>query len=100
MDFKREFFNGSFRCFSSHSESFIFNIFKGFTFFFYVWDLLGRVVPDLKDTLFLTPFSYANASDVFSTGEVEWKAFVVGTIVLLGAVIGSFIVYEKKDLAV
>ena len=72
----------------------------GFTFFFYVWDLLGRVVPDLKDTLFLTPFSYANASDVFSTGEVEWKAFVVGTIVLLGAVIGSFIVYEKKDLAV
>ena len=50
--------------------------------------------------LFLTPFSYANASDVFSTGEVEWKAFVVGTIVLLGAVIGAFIVYEKKDLAV
>lgn len=45
-------------------------------------------------------FSYANASDVFSTGEVVWKAFVVGTIVLLGAVIGSFIVYEKKDLAV
>ncbi len=72
----------------------------GLTFLFYVWDLLGRVIPDLKDTLFLTPFSYANASDIFSTGEVEWKAFVVGAVVLTGAIVGAFTVYNKKDLAV
>lgn len=72
----------------------------GLTFFFYVWDLLGRVIPDLKDTMFLTPFSYANASDVFSTGEVVWKALVVGMVVLIGAIAGSFIFYDKKDLAV
>ena len=72
----------------------------GLTFLFYVWDLLGRVIPDLKETLFLTPFSYANASDIFSTGEIEWKAFVVGAIVLAGAIVGAFTVYNKKDLAV
>lgn len=72
----------------------------GFTFFFYVWDLLGRVIPDLKEVLFLTPFSYANASDVFSTGEIEWKAFVLGIVVLTGALVGAFVVYDKKDLAV
>lgn len=72
----------------------------GFTFLLYVWDLIGRVIPDLKNTLFLTPFSYANASDVFSTGTVEWKAFVVGLAVLMGALVGAFAVYEKKDLAV
>lgn len=72
----------------------------GFTFLFYAWDLLGRVIPDLKDTLFLTPFSYANASDVFSTGEPEWKAFGVGMVILVGAVWGAFAVYERKDLAV
>lgn len=72
----------------------------GLTFLLYVWDLIGRVIPDLKKTLFLTPFSYANASDVFSTGTVEWKAFVVGLAVLMGALVGAFAVYEKKDLAV
>lgn len=72
----------------------------GLTFLLYVWDLIGRVIPDLKNTLFLTPFSYANASDVFSTGTVEWKAFVVGLAVLMGALVGAFAVYEKKDLAV
>lgn len=72
----------------------------GFTFFFYAWDLLGRVIPDLKDTLFLTPFSYANASDIFSTGEVEGKALVVGVIVLIVALVGAFVVYDRKDLAV
>ncbi len=72
----------------------------GFTFFLYVWDLMGRVIPDLKDTLFLTPFSYANASDIFSAGEVEWKAFTVGAVVLVAALAGAFIVYDRKDLAV
>ena len=72
----------------------------GLTFFFYAWDLLGRAIPDLKDTLFLTPFSYANASDIFSTGETDALALAVGLVVLLGALIGAFTVYHKKDLAV
>ena len=72
----------------------------GLTFVFYVWDLLGRAIPDLKDTLFLTPFSYANASDIFSAVGLDWKALAVGIAVLIGALMGAFIVYNKKDLAV
>lgn len=72
----------------------------GLTFFCYVWDLLGRAIPDLKDTLFLTPFSYANASDIFSTGEIDALALTVGLVVLFGTLAGAFGVYHKKDLAV
>ena len=72
----------------------------GLTFLLYVWDLIGRVIPDLKNTLFLTPFSYANASDVFSAGTVEWKALAIGIVVLIGTLVGAFVVYNKKDLAV
>lgn len=71
----------------------------GLTFFLYVWDLLARVVPAIENFLFLSPFSYANASDIFSVGEISIKALVLGIIVLLGTLIGAFAIYGRKDLA-
>lgn len=37
---------------------------------FYAYDLVSRVSPEMEKCRFLSPFSYANASDILSTGEI------------------------------
>lgn len=72
----------------------------GVSLFFYAYDLMARVLPDLSDYKLLSPFAYANASDLFSTGEVPVPAAVLGMGVLLAGVGVAHFVYMKKDLAV
>lgn len=72
----------------------------GVSLFFYAYDLMARVLPDLSDYKLLSPFAYANASDLFSTGEVPVPAVVLGMGVLLAGVGAAHFVYMKKDLAV
>ncbi len=71
----------------------------GITLIFYVYDLMGRVVPDLKDYLFIGPYSYANASEIFSGAEVSAASLVTAAIVFVCAVVTAFWVFEKRDLA-
>jgi ABC-2 type transport system permease protein len=65
----------------------------------YVYDLIGRVVPDIKSYLFIGPYSYANASEIFSGVETEPEAFVVAICIIIFSVIFSFVFYGKRDLA-
>lgn len=71
----------------------------GLTFFFYVYDLMGRVVPDLKDYLYIGPYSYANASEIFSGFEASASSFVVAAVVSVLAVVFAFWIFGKRDLA-
>jgi len=71
----------------------------GLALIFYAYDLIGRVVPDLKDYLFIGPFSFANASEIFAGKETPAAAFVVAPAVIAVAVIATYRVYLKKDLA-
>lgn len=65
----------------------------------YVFDLMGRILPDLEDLLFLTPFSFANASDIFSGTKPEILALGVGIGVTVISLAAAFLVYGRKDLA-
>ena len=49
----------------------------GVVLMMYAWDLIARVIPDLSDYKLVSPFSYANAADLFSKGEVSGTAAVV-----------------------
>ena len=71
----------------------------GIVMIFYAFDLMARMIPDLKDYKLLTPFSYSNAADIFSTGDVEVGALVLGMIVMVVGVIVAYVKYDKKDLA-
>lgn len=72
----------------------------GIVVFFYAYDLMARVIPDLTDYKLFSPFSYANAADLFSTGEIHAAAAVLGASVLAVCVAVAHTVYMKKDLAV
>ncbi|MCR4586728.1 MAG: ABC transporter permease [Lachnospiraceae bacterium] len=71
----------------------------GLALIFYSYDLIGRVVPDMKDYLFLGPFSYTNASEIFAGKETPAAALITGAAVIITALLASFTIYMKKDLA-
>ncbi|MCR4640874.1 MAG: ABC transporter permease [Lachnospiraceae bacterium] len=71
----------------------------GIALIFYLYDIIGRVVPDLKDYIFVGPFSYANASEIFSGAEIRTAAVVIGIAVALLAAVSAFVCYERRDLA-
>lgn len=65
----------------------------------YAYDLIARVIPDLKDYKVISPFSYANASDIFSTGETSLTALAIGCVILVAGIVAAYVVYTKRDLA-
>ena len=71
----------------------------GIALIFYLYDIIGRVVPDLKDYIFVGPFSYANASEIFSGAEIRIAAVVIGIAVALLMAVSAFVCYERRDLA-
>lgn len=71
----------------------------GLVLILYAYDLMARVVPDLSDYKVISPFSYANASDIFSGSELSKVALIIGAVILTIGVLMAYIVYQKRDLA-
>ena len=71
----------------------------GIALLFYFYDLIGRVVPDLKDYLFIGPYSYVNGAEIFSGKSTPAAAFVVAAAVILCGAVFAFWYYDKRDLA-
>lgn len=71
----------------------------GIVLLLYAFDLIARAIPDLSDYKIITPFSYANAADVLSTGEIYNEAVVFGIVILVFSVCTSHVVYARRDLA-
>ncbi len=72
----------------------------GLALLLYAYDLIARVVPDLAGYKLFSPFSYANASDLFSTGEIYMEGTALGLVVLAASVAAAHVAYGRKDLAV
>ena len=71
----------------------------GVSLVIYTYDLIGRVVPKLRDYLFIGPFSYSNASEIFAGIEAPQYSILLGIIITIAAVAGAYSVYTKRDLA-
>ena len=71
----------------------------GVSLIIYTYDIMGRVIPSMKDYLFLGPFSYVNASEIFAHMDAPKYSFPVAavTVVLMTAM--TYVTYTKKDLA-
>jgi ABC-2 type transport system permease protein len=71
----------------------------GLAMIFYVYDIIGRVVPDLKDALVIGPYSYANASEILSGAETSIAAVVIAVAVTIICAALAFVRYNRRDLA-
>ena len=67
--------------------------------FFYFYDVIGRVVPDLKDYLFVGPYSYVNAAEIFTGADTPVTAICIAAAVTVCCVFFAFYYYNKRDLA-
>lgn len=65
----------------------------------YVYDIMGRVIPDMKDYLFVGPFSYANASEIFAGMDAPKYSIAVAVVVIVAMTAATYMAYIKKDLA-
>jgi ABC-2 type transport system permease protein len=71
----------------------------GMALIIYFYDIMGRVIPDMKDYLFIGPFSYANASEIFAGMDAPDYSFAVAIIVIATMIVATYMAYTKKDLA-
>ena len=71
----------------------------GIVLFLYAFDLIGRVVPDAREYLFIGPYAYANASEIFADADTPVKALVIACIVTVLSTGATFFCYNKRDLA-
>lgn len=65
----------------------------------YIFDLIGRVVPAIKDYIFLGPYSYANASEILSGQATPVGAILLGLALTLITPAFAIWWYNRRDLA-
>ena len=62
-------------------------------------DLMCRIIPAIENLKYITPFYYANAADIFTSGEVEVCMAGIGSIVTAAAFMVSWLKFTRKDFA-
>ena len=71
----------------------------GFAMFLYLLDLMCRVLPDLENLKYITPYYFSNATDIFTSGEVDAGMAFLHLAVAIASVTAAAAVYRKRDLA-
>lgn len=71
----------------------------GITIILFAADMMCRILPALEKVKYITPFYYANAPDIFTTGAVESKLPGIGGAVILLALLAAAAHYCRKDIA-
>lgn len=71
----------------------------GLSLLLYFVSLIVNMVDSVQFLRYITPFSYAEASVVFTNGTVEWELLAVGLALTLLGVAAAFAKYRAKDIA-
>jgi ABC-2 type transport system permease protein len=71
----------------------------GVALIIYTYDIMGRVIPSMKDYLFLGPFSYVNASEIFAHMDAPEYSLPVAVAAIIMTTVMTYVTYIRKDLA-
>ncbi len=72
----------------------------GFALIMYVLDLMSRITSEMESLKYITPFYYANATDIFvSEGDLNITLIAIGMAITVIAIISAYTVYNKRDIA-
>lgn len=71
----------------------------GLAMLLYMIDLLSRVLPDLENLKYVTPYYFSNAADIFATGEIPMEMLLISVLVTTGSAAAAVIIYKKRDLS-
>ena len=71
----------------------------GFAVLLYVMDLMCRIVPNIEDLKYVTPYYFSNATDIFAGGGVDGNMAAVSAAVAVISFGAAIVVYGRRDLA-
>lgn len=66
---------------------------------FFASDMMCRVVPAIEKLKYVTPFYFANASDIFINGEINGIMLLTAAVATLCCLAAAVMAYDRKDLA-
>ena len=71
----------------------------GLTLLLYFMDLICRIIPDLENLKYITPYHFSNAADIFTESSVNLKmtGISIGITCLCTGL--AFLIYNKRDIA-
>ena len=72
----------------------------GFVLGLYALQIIADVSEKARFLRFVTPFKWASAADVLPTGKVDPVYVVIALAVIALSVAGSYVAYNRKDIAV
>lgn len=65
----------------------------------YFGDIIGKISEQLKDIRLIIPFSYCDASDIFSGETIPAIALISAASIIILSLAVAYTVYNKRDLA-
>ncbi len=71
----------------------------GFAVLLYVMDLMCRIVPDIENVKYVTPYYFSNATDIFTSGKMEGGMAAVCAAVTAISFVAAYVIYGRRDLA-
>lgn len=71
----------------------------GLALLLYMMDLMCRVLPDIENLKYVTPYYFSNAADIFTNKSVDAVMLFICLGVILVCAAAAGIIYEKRDLA-
>lgn len=71
----------------------------GVVFLLFVADMMCRIVPAIENGKVVIPFSYCNATDIFTDTEIAPASFAIAFGVVAVSLAAAFIQYNKKDFS-
>ncbi len=70
----------------------------GIALLLYAADLMCRIIPAIKDMKYITPFYFANASDIFSGQRLDVTMIMICILITVLSFIFASVIYKKRDL--
>ncbi len=70
----------------------------GFAMLLYMADVMCRVIPDIENLKYVTPYYFSNGADIFASGRVEGSMVAISAAVMAVSVAIGAAVYGRRDL--
>ena len=84
---------------SAFSRKNVMGIGLGIVFVFFVADMMCRIVPDLENLKYIVPFSYCNATDIFTDTDISVISLLIGIGITVISYLLAHVKYLKKDFS-
>ena len=70
----------------------------GISLLLYFMDMMSRVLDQLKPLKYITPFYYTNAIEIFTSNSISIDLLIIGVFTTIVCLLGSIVIYQKRDL--